>query len=233
MRALVMAGGEGRRLNPLTRDTPKPLLLVSGKPILDHLLQHLQRFGVDRVTVAVAHLAPKIKAYFGTGAERGMSISYLHESIPLGTAGALARLDHFDEPILMLNGDILTDLDFTELVTEHRTRNATLTVASKIMHTNLTLGVLDLDESGLVAAYREKPRLEHRVGIGIYVVNPEVKDFIPDNKPLDMPSLINTLIARGKTVAGYDHSGNWIDIGTPEEYARAEENHWLGNALGA
>jgi NDP-mannose synthase len=233
MRALVMAGGEGRRLSPLTRDTPKPLLRVGGKPILDHLLQHLQRFGVDRVTLAVAHLAPKIKAYFGTGADRGMSISYLHEDIPLGTAGALGRLDHFAEPILMLNGDILTDLDITELVAEHRRRNAALTVASKIMHTNLTLGILDMNQSGLVAAYREKPRLEHRVGIGIYVVNPEVKEFIRDNKPLDMPELINTLIARGKTVAGFNHSGNWVDIGTPEEYARAEESHWLGNKLGA
>ena len=232
MRALVMAGGEGRRLRPLTHETPKPLLRVGGKPILEHLLVCLKRSHVDRVTVAVAHLASKIEAYFGTGANQGMRISYLHESVPLGTAGALAQLEDFDETILMVNGDILTDLEFTQLVAEHHSQNAVLTVASKIIHTNLSLGVLDVDSSGLVAAYREKPRLEHRVGIGVYVVDPMVKEFIPVNQPLDMPELINMLVSAGNTVACYEHAGNWIDIGTPDEYDRVEEHNWLGSVVG-
>jgi len=226
-----MAGGEGRRLSTLTRDTPKPLLRVSGKPILEHLLRRLRQFGVDRVTLAVAHMASKIEAYFGDGEQLGVQIDYLHEKTPLGTAGALGLLNRFDDSILMLNADILTDLDFHQLVAHHLAHRAKLTVASKMMHTQLSLGVLETDGNGMVSGYKEKPQIEHRVGIGIYVVSPQVREIIPANKRIDMPEVINTLLAAGKPVASYTHHGNWIDIGTPDEYARLEENHWLGSVI--
>jgi NDP-sugar pyrophosphorylase family protein len=150
----------------------------------------------------------------------------------------LALFDNFQEPILLINADILTDLNFHELMDQHRYRNAVLTVASKVVHTNLDLGVLDVDSGGRVEAYREKPRVAHRFGIGIYVVDPSVKQFVPFSKRLDMPELINTLIAARYPVACYEHSGNWVDIGTHEEYARLKENAWVhaltdSKALGA
>lgn len=232
MRALIMAGGEGRRLHPLTRQLPKPLLKVGSKPILEHVLLQLKRFGVDSVTLAVSHLASTIESYFGSGGGVGIRLSYLHETTPLGTAGALSRIEGFDGPFFMMNGDLLTDLDFLSLLAKHRSQRARLTIASKVMYTNLSLGVIDGDATGRVSAYREKPRLKHRVGLGIYVVDPAIRASVPSNQRLDMPDLINTLISAGQTVAFYEHPGNWVDIGTPDEYARLEEHDWLAPIVG-
>ena len=231
MRALIMAGGAGKRLHPLTQDLPKPLLRVRGKPILEHLLLSLRRAHVEDVTLAVAHLASKLEAYFSAGANYGLRISYLHEDFPLGTAGALGILEQFEETILMTNADILTDLDFGKMLAQHRDQGAVLTVASQLRHTQISLGVLEVGVNGMVSGYLEKPRLEHRVGIGIYAVDPEVREFIPPTGPFDMPDVINALVAAGKKVGCYDHAGNWVDIGTPEEYSRAEEHSWLGANL--
>ena len=226
MRALVMAGGEGRRLLPLTLNLPKPLLRVGDMPILEYVLAHLQRHGVQHVTIAVAHLASTIEAYCGTGI-RGLRISYLHEDIPLGTAGAIVLLKHYDEPFFMMNGDVLTDIDLQAMKAEHMARKALLTVATKLMYTDLTLGVLDVDTMGRVSAYREKPRLEHRVGLGIYIIDPAVRRFMTPNQRIDMPDLITRLIAAGEVVASYDHKGLWTDIGTPGEYAKVDRE-WPG-----
>jgi NDP-sugar pyrophosphorylase family protein len=231
VRALIMAGGAGKRLHPLTQDLPKPLLRVRGKPILEHLLLRLRHAHVDDVTLAVAHLASKLEAHFSSGENHGLRISYLREDFPLGTAGALGILERFEETILMTNADILTDLDFGGMLAQHRHQGAVLTVASQLRHTQISLGVLEVGANGMVSGYVEKPRLEHRVGIGIYAVNPEVKTFIPPNRPFDMPDVINALVAAGEKVGCYDHTGNWIDIGTPEEYSRAEEHSWLGADL--
>jgi NDP-sugar pyrophosphorylase family protein len=226
-----MAGGAGKRLHPLTQDLPKPLLRVRGKPILEYILLRLQLAHVDDVTLAVSHLASKLEAHFSSGAKHGLRISYLHEDFPLGTAGALGLLERFEETILMTNADILTDIDFGKMLTQHRDQAAVLTVASQLRHTQVSLGVLELGANGMVSGYLEKPRLEHRVGIGIYAVEPEVKAFVPPGRPFDMPEVINALVAAGKKVGCYDHAGNWIDIGTPEEYSRAEEHGWLGANL--
>ena len=222
MRALVMAGGEGRRLLPLTLDLPKPLLRVGDKPILDHVLAHLQRHGVKHVTLAVAHLASTIEAYCGTGI-RGLRISYLHEDVPLGTGGAIALVKSYDEPFFMMNGDVLTDINLQAMMAEHIAHKALLTVATKVMYTDLTLGVLDVDAMGRVSEYHEKPRLEHRFGLGIYIIDPAVRRFMTPHQRIDMPDLITRLIAAGEVVASYDHKGRWTDIGTPSEYAKVDE----------
>lgn len=233
MRALVMAGGEGRRLRPLTNGLPKPLLPVGDKPILEHVLLQLRQFEIRNVTLAVAHLAPMIEMYFGSGTHLGMQLSYLREDVLLGTAGAVSRLADFDESIVMMNGDILTDLDLMAMLDEHRLHQAALTVASKVMYTDLSLGVLDVNENGIVLCYREKPQLSYRVGLGIYIIDPVVKAFMRPGERVDMPELINRLICGGRTVATYQHNGKWIDIGTPEEYARVEEESRLQTKIQA
>lgn len=222
-RALVMAGGEGRRLRPLTEKLPKPLLHIRGRPILEHILRALRGAGVDHVTISVSYLACMIRDHFGTGEQFGLRISYLHEDKPLGTAGALGLLDEFDRPAFMVNGDILSDIDLLSMLDEHRAWGAGLTVAAKTVHTDLSFGVIELDRDGLVRGYREKPRLSHRLGLGIYVVDPVVKRVLSPGERVDMPDVIARLIDDGVTVAPYDHAGKWLDIGRPEDYARADE----------
>ena len=231
MRALVMAGGEGRRLLPLTSNVPKPLLRVGDKPILEYVLAQLERYRVDHVTLAVAHLASLIEGYCGYGI-RGLRISYLREQNPLGTAGALAILEDFTEPIFMMNGDVLTDINLRAMLARHKANKALITVATKRMYTDLTLGVLDVDAGGRVSAYREKPRLEHRFGLGIYVVDPAVRRLMTPHQRVDMPDLITRVIAAGHPVAAYDHKGRWTDIGTPGEYAHVEQE-WRAMAMSA
>jgi NDP-mannose synthase len=222
MKALLMVGGEGRRLRPLTSDTPKSLLRVGRHTILDHTLLLLRRFGIQDVTLAVNYLAHKIEDHVGSGERAGMRASYLRETVPLGTAGALSLLDSFDATMLMMNGDIVTDIDIAAMRSLHTGHGAAMTVASKVMYTDLSLGVLDVGEDGLIQAYREKPRIAHRFGIGIYLLEPSVRRHMQTGERLDVPELIARLLQAGEKVACYDHPGHWIDIGLPEDYARVQ-----------
>jgi NDP-sugar pyrophosphorylase family protein len=218
-----MVGGEGRRLRPLTESKPKSLLQVGSRSILEHTLLLLREHGILDVTLAVNYLAWMIEDAFEDGRRLGMRIRYLHEPKPLGTAGALSELADFSETTLMMNGDILTDIDLSAMRDFHKNEGAVMTVASKTMYTHLSLGVLDVDGAGLITGYREKPRLEHRFGIGMYVVDPIVKRYMTAGEPLDVPELINRLISDGQKVSAYDHPGKWVDIGLPEDYARVQE----------
>lgn len=218
-----MVGGEGRRLRPLTHSIPKPLLTVGNRPILEHTLLLLRGFGVTEVTLAVNYLADVVEERIGDGGRFGMHISYQRERKPLGTAGALGELRNFGETVLMMNGDILTDLNIEEMLAWHRSQGAVMTIASKLMYTDLNLGVLDVTADGRVGAYREKPRIAHRFGLGVYVVEPSVKSHIASGERLDVPELVSKLIGNGDAVTHYDHDGRWIDIGAPEDYARAQE----------
>lgn len=223
MHALVMAGGEGRRLLPLTENLPKPMLRVGGVPMLDHVLLHLKRHGVTRVTLAVAYFASIIETYCGSSIH-GLKISYLREETPLGTAGAISLLEDIDAPFFMMNGDVLTDIDLRSMLEQHKEHKAALTVGTKCMHTDLSLGILETDAAGRVTQYREKPRIEHRYGLGIYLVDPLVRNYMARNQRIDMPDLINRLIQEDRVVASYDHKGAWTDIGTPSEYSKVEKD---------
>jgi mannose-1-phosphate guanylyltransferase/phosphomannomutase len=218
-----MVGGEGRRLRPLTNHMPKSLLQIANRPILEHTLLLLRGFGITDITLAVNYLASMIEDRFGNGSNLDIRISYQHERYPLGTAGALGQLPQFDDTVLMMNGDVITDIDLSEMLARHRSHSAAMTVASKVMYTDLSLGVLDVGADGLIEAYREKPRLEHRFGIGIYLVEPIVNDYITPGERVDVPELIARLLGDGQRVACYDHAGKWTDIGLPEDYARAQQ----------
>lgn len=223
MRAVVLAGGQGTRLRPFTTNFPKPLVPVGDLPILEILLRQLRAAGVHAVTLLTGHLAYLLESYFADGAALGLRIDYLRESAPLGTAGPLRALaGRLDGDFFVMNGDLLTDVDFAALMRHHSDAGAAVTVSTYHRAEQLQLGVLKLDGSGDVIGYEEKPTLHLDVSMGAYVMSPAVLDRIPAGY-YDMPQLVVDLIADGQRVAGRPHPGFWLDIGRVDDYARANE----------
>src|SRR5262245_7152770 len=196
MRAVILAGGQGTRLRPYTMVLPKPLVPVGERPVLELIILRLAACGFDRVDLCVGHLGELIMAYFADGSRvpDGMSITYHREDEPLGTAGALRAIDDLDHTFLIMNGDIVTDLDFGELVGFHREQNATLTIATMAKDVPISLGVIEHDELR-VTGYVEKPTLSYDVSMGVYVYEPRVLDFMPSGH-FDFPDVVHLLLER-------------------------------------
>lgn len=223
MRAVILAGGRGTRLAPYTTVLPKPLMPVGDMPILELLIRRLEAAGVRRVTVAVGHLASLIRAYFGDGSQWGVELDYSVEQQPLGTAGPLGLVQGLDETFLVMNGDLLTDLDFTRMVDAHAHSGAAATVGTFSRDTKIELGVIDAAD-GLVIGYTEKPTFHFLVSMGVYVFEPSVLDLVPVAARMDLPDLIQALLAGGQRVASYAHAGYWLDIGRPDDYELAQQD---------
>lgn len=223
-RAVVLAGGRGTRLAPYTTVLPKPLMPVGDMPILEILLRQLRRAGIRHITLAVGHLAALLEAYFGDGSRFGVSLDYSYEDEPAGTAGPLALVDGLDETFLVMNGDLLTTIDFADLLQTHRARKAAITVGLFEKQVPLDLGVVETGEDGRVTDYIEKPTLTYEVSVGIYAVEPAVLEHIERGERLDLPELVLRLIAAGADVQAYRFSGTWFDIGRPDDYAAASEH---------
>lgn len=223
MRAVILAGGKGRRLLPYTAVFPKPLVPVGDQPILAIVIERLRRAGFTRVTLAVGHLAGLIQAYFGDGSRFGIQIDYSTETTPLGTAGPLGLIEDLDEDFLVMNGDVLTDLDIDAFVAAHRRAGAIATIAVYRKVVDLTLGVLSLDAESQVVDYVEKPSFDYTVSTGIYCFRPAVLEHLVAGESCDLPDLIRRLIGRGERIQGYRFEGNWLDIGRPEDYEIALE----------
>ena len=190
MKAVVLAGGKGTRLAPYTRILPKPLMPIGDMPILEVLLRQLKRAGVDEAILTVGHLAELLRAFFQDGERLGLTVRYSFEDIPLGTAGPLRLVKGLDETFLVMNGDVLTTLDFAKLIDYHRKSGALVTVAVHSREVKIDLGVLKLNGDSRVVDYIEKPTLQLRVSMGVNVFEPAVVDFIPFNQYFDFPSLI-------------------------------------------
>jgi NDP-mannose synthase len=220
-RAIVLAGGRGTRLKPFTFAFPKPLVPIGDTPILDIIVQQLQASGISRITMAVGHLAELIMAYFDNGRFQDVTIDYCRESEPLGTAGPLTLAKELDERFLVLNGDILTSIDLADLVKRHVEARALATIASFTKQVTMDLGVLDVDERGHLRAYVEKPTHTYMVSMGVYVFEPAVLGFLTPGVRCDLPTLIERILASGEKLFVYPFSGQWLDIGRPEDYARA------------
>lgn len=221
MRAAILAGGMGTRLAPYTTVLPKPLVPVGDRPILELILHQLSLAGVDRVDLCVGHLGELIRAYFtqsGTAPE-GIELNYHYEDEPQGTAGAVRDLERTGGPMLVMNGDILTDLDYAELIAHHVERDAALTIASHSKEVKIDLGVI-VGADSEVDNYIEKPTLNYEVSMGIYVYSPRAVEHIPDGR-FDFPDLVLALIAAGEPVSKYRFAGRWYDIGTASELERA------------
>jgi NDP-mannose synthase len=227
MKAVILAGGKGSRLAPYTTVLPKPLMPIVDMPILEIVLNQLKRCGFTDIVIAVGHLASLIKAYFGDGSGVGIRIEYIFEATPLGTAGPLGNIEGLDETFLVMNGDILTDLDYAELVDQHKSGGSMMTIATYRRKVKIDFGVLET-ESGYVSEYIEKPTLDYLVSMGVYVMEPEVRGHIKKDEYLDLPDLVRLLLASGEKVRAYPFEGRWLDIGRQEDFleaqARFEEN---------
>lgn len=222
MKAVIMAGGKGTRLEPYTKNVPKPLLTIGDQAIVDIVIQQLRRSGVGRVTMAVGHRAELIQLHIGNGSRYGLEIEYHREGNPLGTAGPLALIQGLSETFIVANGDILTTLDFSELVRTHRESGSCVTVAVQPRTTSIDLGVVELDGGNRVIAYREKPETPYLVGMGVYAVEPRAIGVMEPGRPMEFPDLINILIARGEKVGAYSFDGYWRDLGSIGEYEAAK-----------
>ncbi len=223
MKAVILAGGRGTRLRPFTTVFPKPLMPVGDMPILEILLRQLRSHGVTNATMLTGHAAYLLEGYFGDGARLGLSIDYIREAEPLGTAGPLRQLaGRVDDDFFVMNGDLLTDLDFSGLMKRHKKDGCEVTVGAFSRAERIELGVLRIDEHDRVVDYEEKPTLLYDVSMGIYAMSPRILLRIPAGY-YDMPSLILDLLAAGESVASWRHNGRWLDIGRPDDYEDAND----------
>jgi NDP-mannose synthase len=223
MRAVILAGGKGTRLLPYTTVLPKPLMPIGDMPILEVVLRQLKAAGVSRVTMAVGHLAELLQAFFGAGKRLGLPIDYSMEEKALGTVGPLTLIDGLDDTFIVMNGDILTTIDYVDLLRHHRESGATCTIASYVRNVKIDFGVIETNDIGMLTGYVEKPQFDYRVSMGIYVFEPAALAYLKMGEYCDFPDLIKTLIADSRKVASYAFTGYWLDMGRPDDYARAVE----------
>ena len=228
MKAVVMAGGEGTRLRPLTSNQPKPMVPVVGKPCMEHILDLLRKHGIDEVIVTLAFMPQAIRSYFGDGESLGLSIEYSVEESPLGTAGSvrLAGTERLDETFLVISGDALCDVDLTKLVEAHRRQEAAVTIGLKSVENPLEFGIVVTDEDGRVERFLEKPSwsqvFSDTINTGIYVVEPECLRHIPDDRPYDFSKeLFPLLLEMGRPLHGHVFDGYWQDIGNLDQFRQA------------
>jgi NDP-sugar pyrophosphorylase family protein len=221
VKAVILAGGKGHRLAPYTTVFPKPLMPIDDVPILEIVIRQLKQAGFDEITMAVGHLAELLMAYFGDGSKFDLHIRYSHEERPLGTAGPISLVEGLEEPFLVMNGDLLTTLDYQAMWEYHAGNGAIATLATFQRNVQIDLGVIETDEQHRVRGYIEKPTYHYQVSTGIYIFEPAVLKYIPKNKRMDLPDLILKLLATGQRVAAYSFEGLWLDIGRPDDYERA------------
>jgi NDP-sugar pyrophosphorylase family protein len=225
MRAVILAGGKGARLQPFTVNFPKPLVPLGDTPVIEVLMRRLISCGVTDITLTLGHLAELMKAYFDHRRElvEKITLRYVEEERPTGTAGSLTLVPDLNDTFLVMNGDLLTDLDLNELVAFHREQKAGLTIATHKRHVKIDLGVLEFNHDHRITAYFEKPRKTYHVSMGIYVYEPRVLRYIEPGKHLDFPELVLRLLDRGEKVCAYPSRCLWLDIGRPDDYAKAQE----------
>jgi dTDP-glucose pyrophosphorylase len=224
LRAVVMAGGYGRRVRPLTEQLPKPMLPVGDRPLLELMIEQLEQSGIRRVSLTTHYKSDVINKHFGDGSKFGVEIDYVHEDNPLGTAGALSLLHVSTEPLLIVNGDIVTGIDFRAMLNFHREHEADMTVAVREQHLAIPYGVVKMNHKARVTSIEEKPSLRHFINAGIYLMNPDMRDYVPADKAFDMPDLITRLIKEGRSVVAFPIREHWFDIGSHEDYARAQSH---------
>ena len=222
--ALLMAGGRGERLKPLTNNTPKPLLKVGDKPIIEHNIDRLNTYGIDDVWISLRYLGDQIESHFGSGAEKSMRINYVNENEPLGTAGALALINNFaNDRILMMNSDLLTNIDFEEFYLFFEEHEADLAVVCIPYQVNVPYAVMET-ENLVVTGFKEKPTYTHYSNAGIYLMKRDVAEMVPSNQHFNATDLMEKLINEGKKIVSYPFMGYWLDIGRHEDFEKAQRD---------
>ena len=225
MKAVILAGGLGTRLKPYTTVFPKPLMPIGESPILEIIIKQLKAKGFDEITLAVGHLSELIMAFFNNGSKYGLKIEYSKEEKKLGTAGGLGLLkNRLEDDFLVMNGDVLTGLDFSEFLEFHKKTGSIATIALNRRHVDIDFGVVELDENRALIGYIEKPKIDYLVSMGVYAFNERILEFIPSHEYLDIPDLMKRLLSEGEKVNGFIHDGYWLDIGRPDDYIKANED---------
>lgn len=222
--AVILAGGKGTRLKPYTLEMPKPLVPINQKPILEHILINLKRHGFSRIILTLNHMADMIRDYFGDGTSFGLDIEYTLEHKPLSTMGPLKLIENLPEDFLVMNGDVLTDLDFSNFYTNHVNNGSMFSISSFRRIEKIDYGVLQVENS-LLKDFSEKPSYEFLVSMGVYALNLKVLDFIPKDTFFGFDHLVLELIRNKKEPFVQEHSGTWLDIGRPEDYEEALNNY--------
>ena len=223
--AVMLAGGVGSRLYPYTAFIPKPLVPIDKEAIAEVILKQLAHAGVQRVIVSIGHLGHLIEAVLGNGQRYGLELEYQREEQPLGTVGPLALCaDRLPENFLVMNGDVLSDIDFAAMRTVHAASGRTLTVATFEREVRSEFGVLETDAGGRVTAFKEKPAIRNHVSMGVYAMNRRVLDYFQPGQRFGFDHLVLAMLARGDEVGTFDWAhGRWLDIGRPADYAEAQE----------
>ena len=221
LRAVIMAGGLGTRLRPLTDDTPKPMLHVAGRPAMEWIVGQLRDAGIRRMIVTTHYKPEKIMDHFGDGKDFGVELTYVNEDKPMGTGGALGLMGRPESPFLVINGDVITHLDIRKMLDFHQEHAAEMTMAVNLHRLEIPYGVVEC-QGPLVRSLREKPSIPVMVNAGIYLLQPSVHTFIPQGKHFNMTDLIQWLLDAGKVVVGFPIREYWMDIGCPTDYLKVQ-----------
>lgn len=222
MRAVILAGGKGTRLAPYTTTIPKPLVPVGDMAIMEIVIRQLSRSGFDRITVAVNHQAQLIRAFFEDGQRWGVSIDYSMEDRPLSTMGPLKLIDDLPEHFLVMNGDVLTDIDYRQFYQSHVQSGAIGTIATYKRQTKVDFGVLHFsDETNRICEFVEKPIEHFCVSMGVYAFSRDIMELIPEGRPFGFDDLMLKLIAEDRDIRAHPFDGYWLDIGRPDDYDKA------------
>lgn len=223
IQAIILAGGQGSRLRPYTTVLPKPLLPVGEFPIAEIIIRQLKNFGIKNIAISTGHLAELIEAYFGKGKKWGVSIRYVRENEPLGTAGAIRLVRDMQDNCIVINGDILTDINFDGLIRYHRRKRGIATIAVKERIVKTDFGVIKLHSSGKLYDYIEKPEYKSFVSMGLYVINRKCKEYLLPGRFMGMPDLMLTMKGRGEAVYCFKNQGTWLDLGRFDDFELAQE----------
>ena len=222
--AVIMAGGKGSRLMPLTKDTPKPLLKIGGKPIIEYNVDRLSSFGVKNLTISIRYLGQQLMDYFGDGSDRDINICYVTEDTPLGTAGALTLIPEFKQDyILMMNSDLLTNINYETMFEQLLNQEGDMIVATIPYEVQVPYGIFEIDNKKVVAL-KEKPTYTYYSNAGIYIFKREIINLIPEGEFFDATDFMEKVIAENKTLLHYPIIGYWLDIGNPNDFKKAKED---------
>lgn len=223
--AVIMAGGQGKRLLPLTVNIPKPLLKVGDKPIIEHNIDRLLNYGIKNIKLSINYLGDQLVDYFGDGKVKNATIDYIREKQPLGTIGSILLVDGFNhDDILVMNSDLLTNIDFADFYTTYKEANADMAVAATSYHVDVPYAVLEVDGKNLATSLKEKPRYTYYSNAGIYFLKKHLLEMIPRNQFYNITDLMEAILACGKKLVTYPITGYWLDIGNPEDFKQAQED---------
>lgn len=223
--AVLMAGGEGKRLRPLTENTPKPLLKVGDKPIIEYNIDRLGTVGIKNIHLSVNYLADQIRDYFQEGSTKNLNIKYVQENKPLGTIGSVLLVEDFKhDDIIVMNSDLLTNIDFADFYKVFKNSNADMAVAATSYHVDIPYAVLEVDNSNAVKSLKEKPRYTYYSNAGIYILKKELLKMIPQDTFFDITDLMDKILEMNLKLVTYPINGYWLDIGKHEDFKKAQED---------